>query len=186
MANKNKRCCFCKNLFIAADMIKAPNGSHFCTLDHQVKNAYKDRDKGRKIKHKQQKKELKDNDKTYRTKCAQASFNAFIRFRDHDHNCISCNRKHDGQYHAGHYRSVGAHPEIRFEELNCHKQCAPCNDHLSGNITDYRINLVKKIGIDKVEWIEGHHEMKKYTCAELKEIEIFYKNELKMLQSSFY
>lgn len=63
---------------------------------------------------------------------AQAAFNEFIRWRDWDRPCISCGRFHDGQYHAGHYRSVGSHPELRFDENNVHKQCAPCNNHKSG------------------------------------------------------
>lgn len=60
---------------------------------------------------------------------AQAAFNAFIRERDRKQPCISCERYHKGQYHAGHYRSVGACPELRFCELNVHKQCSACNNH---------------------------------------------------------
>ncbi|EIM3171206.1 recombination protein NinG, partial [Escherichia coli] len=56
---------------------------------------------------------------------AQQAFNAFIRYRDRDLPCISCGRHHEGQYHAGHFRTTGAHPELRFDEDNCHKQCAP-------------------------------------------------------------
>ncbi len=140
-----------------------------------------DREQKADKKHKQKKKELKENDKSFRDKQAQAAFNAFIRGRDSELCCISCGRFHTGQYHAGHYRSRGAHPELRFEELNCHKQCAPCNNHLSGNITDYRINLIKKIGQKNLDWVEGPHEAKKYTCAELKEIELLYKQKLKDL-----
>ncbi len=132
-------------------------------------------------KHTAKKKEFKDNDKAHRAKMAQQAFNAYIRLRDNDSPCISCQRFHTGQYHAGHYRSVGAHPELRFEELNNNKQCAPCNNHLSGNIADYRINLIKKIGIEKLDWLEGPHEPKKYTCSELKEIELLYKQNIKDL-----
>ena len=39
---------------------------------------------------------------------AQIAFNAFIRIRDIELPCISCGRHHTGQYHAGHYRSVGS------------------------------------------------------------------------------
>ena len=45
------------------------------------------------------------------------------------------------------------------------------------------INLIEKIGIDNVDWLEGPHEPKKYTCEDLKEIEILYKSKLKDLQS---
>ena len=138
---------------------------------------------GRELKadkvHKEKKKELKDNDKSHRAKMAQQAFNAYIRQRDSNLCCISCQRSHTGQYHAGHYRSVGAHPELRFEELNNNKQCSACNNHLSGNIVDYRINLIKKIGLEKVEWLEGPHEPKKYSCEELKAIELRYKQKLK-------
>ncbi|HEJ5260414.1 TPA: recombination protein NinG [Pseudomonas aeruginosa] len=99
---------------------------------------------------------------------AQAAFNEFIRLRDADQPCISCGRHHDGQYHAGHYRTVKAHPELRFEPLNVHKQCAPCNNHKSGDIVNYRINLVRKIGAENVEWLEGHHEPLKLTIEEIK------------------
>jgi hypothetical protein len=181
MANKKRRCSQCKTYKIAADGIDI-NGSFFCDINCATTKAFNNRDKGRKIKNTANKKELKDNDKSYRAKQAQAAFNAYIRLRDIDDPCISCQRFHAGQYHAGHYRSVGAHPELRFEELNNNKQCAPCNNHLSGNITDYRINLIKKIGLEKVEWIEGKHEPKKYTCKELKEIELKYKQKLKELK----
>lgn len=98
----------------------------------------------------------------------QAAFNEWIRERDRDLPCISCGRHHQGQWHAGHYRTVGANPELRFNPLNVHKQCAPCNNHKSGDIVNYRINLVERIGADQVEWLEGHHEPKRYTIEELK------------------
>ena len=101
---------------------------------------------------------------------AQAAFNAWVRERDYGEPCISCGRMHEGQWHAGHYRSVGACPELRFEPLNCNLQCVPCNHHKSGNIVEYRINLVKKIGEGKVAWLEGPHEPKRYTVEELQAI----------------
>ena len=98
----------------------------------------------------------------------QAAFNEWIRERDRDLPCVSCGRFHQGQWHAGHYRTVGANPELRFNPLNVHKQCAPCNNHKSGDIVNYRINLVQRIGADQVEWLEGPHEPQRYTIDELK------------------
>lgn len=105
---------------------------------------------------------------------AQAAFNKYIRLRDAGQPCISCGRHHQGQWHAGHYLSTGARPELRFEESNVHLQCAPCNNHLSGNIVLYRIGLITKIGIEKVAWLEGPHEPKKYTVDDLKAIKAKY------------
>jgi len=100
----------------------------------------------------------------------QIAFNAYIRERDILLPCISCQRHHSGQYHAGHYFSVGSSPALRFNTLNCHKQCQPCNNHLSGNHIAYRLRLEEKIGKANIDWLEGPHEPKKYTIDELKEI----------------
>ena len=171
------RCKICRDKFEPRFFLQKACFNPACLAEW----AKKDRETKSDVKHKVAKRNMKDNDKKLREKCAQSSFNAYIRYRDRALCCISCGRNHDGQYHAGHYRSRGAHPELRFEELNCHKQCAPCNNHLSGNISNYRPALIIKIGLDNVEWIEGPHEPKKYTCAELKKIELKYKSKVKDL-----
>ncbi|WP_321354584.1 recombination protein NinG [Pseudomonas extremaustralis] len=112
----------------------------------------------------------------------QKAFNEWVRLRDADLPCVSCGRHHDGQYHAGHYRTVAANPEIRFEPLNVHKQCAPCNNHKSGDIVNYRIELVKRIGAEAVEWLEGPHEAKKYTIEELKAMTAEYRAKTRELK----
>lgn len=106
---------------------------------------------------------------------AQTAFNAWIRERDIGQPCVSCGRHHNGQWHAGHYRTVGGNPELRFEPLNVWRQCAPCNNHKSGDIVNYRIELVKRIGAEKVDWLEGPHEPKKYTIDDLKALTAHYR-----------
>tara|TARA_R110002126_G_scaffold64861_4_gene165898 strand:+ start:103 stop:357 length:255 start_codon:yes stop_codon:yes gene_type:complete len=65
--------------------------------------------------------------------------------------------------------SVGGHSAaLRYDEDNCHKQCSVCNNYKSGNLSEYRSNLLKKIGLQKVEWLEGPHDPKKYVIEELK------------------
>ena len=53
---------------------------------------------------------------------AQTAFNSYIRERDKDLPCISCQRNHSGQYHAGHYRTTKAAPELRFNENMTQKE----------------------------------------------------------------
>lgn len=111
---------------------------------------------------------------------AQTVFNQFIRLRDKDLPCISCGRYHRGQYHAGHYRSVGAAPELRFHEDNVHKQCSACNKHKSGNITEYRINLVRKIGTEKVDFLERkNHPPLKLDVDEIKDLIRIYRAKIR-------
>jgi hypothetical protein len=113
---------------------------------------------------------------------AQTVINQYIRLRDDKEPCISCQRHHTGQYHAGHYLAVGSHPELRFNELNNNKQCSVCNNNLSGNQIEYRKHLIIKIGLDQVEWLEGPHQPRKYTIEEIKAIKDLYKLKLKELK----
>ena len=115
-------------------------------------------------------------------KDTQQAFTEWVRLRDADLPCVSCGRHHDGQYHAGHYRTVAANPAIRFEPLNVHKQCAPCNNHKSGDIVNYRIELVKRIGAEAVEWLEGPHEPKRYTIEQLKAMTAEYRAKTRELK----
>jgi hypothetical protein len=115
-------------------------------------------------------------------KDTQVAFNAWVRERDAELPCISCGRHHQGKYDAGHYRTVGSNPTLRFEPLNCHRQCSPCNTHKSGDIVNYRIELVKRIGADKVDWLEGPHEPKRYTIEDLKTIKADYLAKTKELK----
>jgi len=104
---------------------------------------------------------------------AQKAFNAWVRERDYGLGCISCGKR-AGQMQAGHYRSVGACPALRFNPMNCHVQCVPCNKYKSGNQIEYRISLVKRIGVNLVEWLESEHQPNKYTIEEIKEIKTRY------------
>lgn len=115
---------------------------------------------------------------------AQALFNEWVRLRDADLPCVSCGRHHEGQYHAGHYRTTAAAPELRFEPLNVHKQCAPCNNHLSGNIVNYRAELLNRIGAERLAWLEGIHAPKRYTIADFQAIKAEYRAKIKELRAA--
>jgi len=106
---------------------------------------------------------------------AQVAFNAFIRLRDAAQPCISCRRFHQGEWHAGHYLSTGARPELRFDEDNVHKQCAPCNTHLHGNLVLYREGLIERRGADVVARLEGPHGPLHQSIEDLKAIKAKYR-----------
>lgn len=101
---------------------------------------------------------------------AQAAVNLFVRLRDEGLPCISCGRHHQGEWHAGHYLSRGAHPELALDPRNLAAQCQPCNVHLSGNQINYRKGLIARHGIGLVEWLEGPHPALKLTIEEIKAI----------------
>lgn len=112
---------------------------------------------------------------------AQVEFNKFIRHRDKDQLCISC-QKPPKKKNAGHYKSIGAFPELRFNENNCHLQCEHCNSFLSGNLANYRTHLLKKIGQRTLDFLEGHHQPQNLTIEDIKEIKQYYREQTKLLK----
>lgn len=108
---------------------------------------------------------------------AQAAFNKYIRLRDYDQPCISCLKpkeviedeqgwKVGGCWDAGHFMTRGAKGQLRFVLFNVHKQCKSCNGgggRFSAKAAtvdaNYRINLIEKIGIAKVEYLENNNDI---------------------------
>jgi len=183
MANSKRKCGYCGERK-PAETMHIVGCQAFCNVDHWIENQVKNKDKLVKQGQKIQRAETKKKKESIKTRAqwlkdAQCWFNRYIRLRDKGDPCISCGRHHQGQYHAGHYLSVGANPELRFIEINNHKQCAPCNNHLSGNIANYRPSLIRKIGLEKVEWLEGPHEPAKHTIDDCKKIIKTYKQKCK-------
>ena len=154
-----------------------------CSVDCAIQHAQAKRDKSARVEHRAAKERIKTRGDWARE--AQAAFNAWIRERDKDLPCISCQRHHTGQYHAGHYRSVGSNPALRFDPLNVHKQCSVCNNYRSGHLTEYRINLLKKIGQEALDWLEGPHEPKKYTIDDLRQIRDDYRMRLRQAKKTY-
>lgn len=106
-------------------------------------------------------------------KKAQTAFNAFIRARDKGKACISCDTQLGSEpntFDAGHYRSVGSAPHMRFVEDNVHGQCKHCNNWLGGNHVEYRKRLLERIGEHRLEQIENDNVLRKYTKEGLEEI----------------
>lgn len=104
----------------------------------------------------------------------QAAFNAWVRQRDAGKPCISCGR-YGQDMQAGHYRSVGSSPGTRFTPNNCWLQCRQCNLYQHGSPISYRINLIKRIGLEAVEELEKEHPPLKLTIPEIIELKAKYR-----------
>ena len=120
---------------------------------------------------------------------AQVAFNAYIRLRDHlaGHNCISSGLPLDwsgNSVDAGHYRSRGSASHLRFNEDNVHAQSKQENRYKSGNAVDYRIGLIARIGIERIEALEADQEPRRYTPDELIAIKKLYQLKLKQLKGN--
>lgn len=113
-------------------------------------------------------------------KKAEKIMNAFVRRRDSEEGfftCISCAKTLPVvQMNAGHYVPVGKSSFLRFHEDNNNGECQGCNCFDSSHLIGYRKNLVKKIGLERVEWLEDNrHAPKKWSRFELEEIIKMYK-----------
>lgn len=175
-----KKCKVCKASFVP----KYSTTQQVCSLGCSVAYLEDKKKKQKKESAKawvKEKRTIKQRLKTHsdHLKDLQRIFNRYIRLRDKDEPCISCKTTVSEVWDAGHFRAVGSHPELRFEELNVHKQCRKCNGYWGGNLIDYRINLIDKIGLLKVEWLEGKHKPTKLTIPEIESLKKLYLNKIK-------
>ena len=118
-------------------------------------------------------------------KLAQIAFNSYIRARDAGKPCICCGKPlgtEPNSFDAGHYRSVGSAPHMRFVEDNVHGQTKYCNNYLASNPVGYRKGLIERIGLDRVDQIEADQTVRKYTHEGLIEIARHYNAETRRLK----
>jgi len=176
MANAKKRCRYCKEYKEAETMLKVPLGV-FCDFSHASKYGI---EKSQAKRTKEVKRDIRQKKETLLTardwiKKAQAAVNSYVRLRDEGKACISCGsypeQKAGGTIDAGHYRSRGAAGHLRFNLFNIHSQCVKCNRYNSGNAVDYRIRLIEKIGVDRVEKLECDNAPKSFTIDYLSRLQ---------------
>ncbi len=172
---RKRKCKTCKAWFEPKTSWQMVCGKIECAVEYAGKEMTKQQNQAKKAFNQSDKSKLKED--------AQKWFNKFIRLRDQDLPCISCGHIQGRQFHAGHYKPVGNNQQLRFNELNCHKQCSICNNYKSGNLAEYRISLIKKIGLENVEALEQDTSTKKYSVIDLKEIIQTYKQKCKDLES---
>jgi len=185
LPNLTANCKYCKAKIVKAEALRVPLG-YFC----DTKCAYEYQlDKRQASAKKAVKKDIairKEKLKTVSDYAAEAqtSVNAYIRLRDKGKPCISCDRPDTGdhQRHASHYRSRGACSQLRFNLDNIHASCATCNNHQSGNLIEYRIRLIKKLGSEKVQWLESQNEITRYSKSYLIRLNKVFKKRVKQLK----
>lgn len=187
---KTFKCGECKAVFEKQRPTQKICGKFTCMMTFTNKS----KAKREKVDRKETKEKLeKLASKPELTEKAQKAFNAYIRARDYGKPCICCGKpipwddvtKTGGACDAGHYMSRGAHTQHKFNEDNCHAQRKYCNSPkgLGGNYANYRIGLIKRIGLERVEALECDHKLHHYTKDDLRDIEKTYKNKLKMLET---
>ena len=193
------RCTGCKEYFPKPAI--AINAGKFhsieCATSYAQEKSAKLKATTAKKKHTKAKKDIKDEDRSFQIDKTQRVFNAYVRLRDSCMPCISCARADEeidysgvgGKWDCGHYKTRGAYPELRFDERNASKQCKKCNGG-SGKYSrkarsvkeGFDIGLLERYGQDRLDWLNGPHEPKRYTIANLVTLQKWYKRKIKRME----
>ena len=176
---RQKKCRYCKTPFTPVLPMQV-----VCGIECAKAVARKKREKVEKANDRQKREQLKTRSQWMKE--AQIAFNAAVRERDKGQRCISCEGPLlpdavGGGYDCGHYRSVGSAPHLRFDERNAHGQCKKCNRYGSGMAADYRLGLIRRIGLAAVESLEAEQSPKHYAIDDLKAIKSEYVEKRKQL-----
>ena len=115
---------------------------------------------------------------------ATKHFNAYIRKRDENCNCISCNLPK--VLEAGHYFSADKYSILRYHEHNTNGECHVCNCYVENHLENYKVILIMKIGADEFIELERLADESKKTSFKWSKIDLIetiikYKKKIKEL-----
>ncbi|WP_310675848.1 recombination protein NinG, partial [Burkholderia multivorans] len=173
---KKRKCRMCPNVFIpfrSTTTVCSPACAEaWSAKQRAAKEARAKHDERKSLK--ERKAKLKTRGEWIRE--TQAVVNRVARLRDilAGHGCISCGAKPEhrfgGAVDAGHFRSVGSAAHMRFYLPNIRLQCKKCNRDLGGSHTNYRIGLIERIGVERVEEIESMQWTAKWSIEYLQRL----------------
>ncbi len=176
---KPKKCRTCKQKFIPKNSLQIVC-SPSCAMQHVVEQS----ERKKKRQEKLQRDELRIRREKLKTKSdwskeAQVAVNRYIFWRDYGKPCIACGRPlnygvRGGAVDASHYRSRGSASHLRYNVFNIHAGCVRCNRELSGNLIPFRVNLIGKIGADRVEKLEHDNTPRKFDIDYLKRMKTIF------------
>ena len=181
------RCHHCKTKFEQYEFL-----NKFCKeLDCQTAKAMFKLGKIKDQKQKDARKETKIAKEKLKTKSdyekeLETVVNKFIRLRDKDLPCVSCDAP-AGTYtmSAGHYFPAGSNKSVRFDVDNIHGQCwFNCNKNQHGNLSEYLPRLIKRIGQQRFDELEMRKNTPAhYSIPELIEMKVNFKEKVRKLNT---
>lgn len=181
-APKPKKCRICPEKFIPRSTTQT-----VCSPKCAIQLANQLSEHNRRRQEKLQRDELRIRRERLKThaewlKEAQTAFNRYIRWRDFGKECASCggvlisnsNYITGSAVDASHYRSRGAASHLRFNVFNVHAACTRCNRQLSGNAVEFRIRLINRIGLERVERLETDNTPRKFDIDYLRRVKAIF------------
>ena len=94
---------------------------------------------------------------------AQDAINGYIRVRDYEQGCISCDKgpHWHGQWQAGHLKTRGSNSFLRYSLHNINKQCSQCNKH-GGNVAEHERGIVDRYGESRLDYLLSAPKSRRY------------------------
>lgn len=178
MKIKDKNCDICGEKFKPSQPLQMVCSAK-CAYEYVQKKNKKDWQK--------KKSELNFDLKTHadHSKELEKIVNLFIRLRDKNKPCISCDAL-PGTYtmSAGHFYPVGTYKNLRFNEDNIHGQCwFNCNKNKHGNLLEYRPRLIKRIGLARVDELDRLKNTDlKLSIPELIDLKVIFRKKISALK----
>jgi hypothetical protein len=188
------RCKICHGSFEKSRSIQPTCGKFDCNVEYAVRTARKAQEALVKEAKRMEAASVKARKEAIKSRGewiedAQRAFNAYIRARDAGQTCICCGKpfepqKLGGSIDAGHYRSRGSSPHLRFDERNVHAQRKNCNRPGGTTHDSFRAGMIARIGLEALEALESDQTPRHYSIEDLKAIRDTYRAKLKQLQGA--
>jgi 5-methylcytosine-specific restriction endonuclease McrA len=122
-------------------------------------------------------------------KRAEKIVNEYIRLRDSENGyftCIACSKVLPvDKMNAGHFIPVSKSSNLRFHPENIWGECEGCNCFDRSHLIGYTLNLIKKIGQERVDWLRANQRIvKKWGKSELESLIDEFKQKLEQLKKA--
>lgn len=181
---KQRKCKECKEYFIPApNMFLPPTCEKYdCRLSYANKHL-SNKVKAKKKANRAELIKYNQSDVKLRMELAKRIVQMYVRLRDVNESCIVCRKLVAKQWDGGHYMNSQYFSAVRFNTLNIHKQCSHCNGWNNEDKQTYRIHLIDKIGLDKVEWLEAQNQTVKYDAEYLNKLIKTFRKKIKRLKA---
>jgi hypothetical protein len=183
---KPKKCKYskCKKDFMPWSTTQATCDNYLCALGYAAEK----KAKKEKKEHAKAKRETREQLKALMTRTKwfaklQVVVNQWVLYRDRDEPCCTCGTTRPIKFDAGHFHTVKARSDIRFELTQIHRQCSQnCNVYGSGMRNEYEKFLIEKYGPSHIDYLEELRPNLKEQFPNWQDIEeriIYYRKKLR-------
>lgn len=182
-----KKCKCCKTPFTPTRPMQ-----NWCSVDCAVKLGEQAIAKKKTKEQAADRKETREKLDAMRTRSqhikeCQILVNKYVRLRDirKGLGCVSCGASYrdgyGGLFDAGHLRSTGSAPQLRFMTTQISLQCVKCNRYGGGRAFEFRAEMIKRMGQEWMDQLESMNGTANFTIEYLTRLKAIMRRKIKRL-----